>query len=163
MIGKIIDWEWLGTEWKPTSGFLRPISTLSHLKKIQWIHLFVFILVKCLLFNGKVGGCIHLSKKEAYILKKHNKTTFEDFLCETGTLFWEPNILYSDLNQAASNVQDQWYSDYSESSLEFPPPKDININMMPFILASDFGSSKLPKYLKPYWSFIHKCSSREQK
>ena len=45
--------------------------------------------------------------------------------------------------------------------LEFPPPKDININMMPFILAKSFKHCKLPNYLKPYWPFIERCATQE--
>ena len=41
--------------------------------------------------------------------------------------------------------------------VEFPAPKDININMMPFILSPSFTSSKLPQYLKPYWPLVQMC------
>ena len=39
---------------------------------------------------------------------------------------------------------------YKKDHLEFPPPKDININMMPFILARNFKDSRLPQNLKGY-------------
>jgi len=45
--------------------------------------------------------------------------------------------------------------------VKFPPPSDININMMPFILADDFADSKLPMYLKPYWRMIRRISEAE--
>ena len=34
----------------------------------------------------------------------------------------------------------------------FPEPKDININMMPFVMEKTFEKSKLPEYLRPYWN-----------
>ena len=42
-------------------------------------------------------------------------------------------------------------------SIEFPEKKDININMMPFIMSQKFKDSKLPKYTFGYWRFITKC------
>ena len=39
----------------------------------------------------------------------------------------------------------------------FPPPKDININMMPFIVGFTFKESKLPDYVEPYWPMIEAC------
>ena len=54
-----------------------------------------------------------------------------------------------------------WYSDVSDH-VEFPEPEDININMMPFILSTDFHESKLPEYLESYWPLIECCSGPEQ-
>uniref|UniRef100_A0A7M5UU73 Uncharacterized protein n=1 Tax=Clytia hemisphaerica TaxID=252671 RepID=A0A7M5UU73_9CNID len=34
--------------------------------------------------------------------------------------------------------------------IEFPEPKDININMMPFLMSEDFDSTCLPDYLEDY-------------
>ena len=45
--------------------------------------------------------------------------------------------------------------------IKFPAPTDINISMMPFILANNFEDSKLPMYLKPYWSLISPISNIE--
>jgi len=42
--------------------------------------------------------------------------------------------------------------------LDFPKPKNININMMPFILSNKFKGTCLPKYLRAYWdSLITYC------
>ena len=53
---------------------------------------------------------------------------------------------------------DQLYAidDDSRYSL-FPDPKDININMMPFIMHKDWEWSCLPRNLRPYWSLIDHC------
>jgi len=45
-----------------------------------------------------------------------------------------------------------------EQSLSFPKSSDLNINMMPFILAKSFKESQLPKELKGYWEMICICS-----
>ena len=39
----------------------------------------------------------------------------------------------------------------------FPPPTDININMMPFIVGLTFEKSKLPEFVRPYWPMIEAC------
>jgi len=46
-------------------------------------------------------------------------------------------------------------------SINFPPPTDININMMPFIVGDSFQTSKLPEYIKPYWPMIQSCLKPE--
>ena len=35
--------------------------------------------------------------------------------------------------------------------IAFPPPQDLNIYMMPFVLESSFEKCYLPDYLRPYW------------
>lgn len=40
------------------------------------------------------------------------------------------------------------------SSVPFPPPRDVNVNMMPIILSS---SIPLPDYLMPYHAMIQEC------
>ena len=52
------------------------------------------------------------------------------------------------------------FGSFSER-IKFPPPTDIDINMMPFILATNFDDSKLPMYLKPYWRVIRRISEAE--
>eukprot|EP00092_Neocalanus_flemingeri_P051338 GFUD01059675.1.p1 GENE.GFUD01059675.1~~GFUD01059675.1.p1 ORF type:complete len:381 (+),score=98.56 GFUD01059675.1:41-1183(+) len=49
----------------------------------------------------------------------------------------------------------------SDTLYSFPTPSDININMMPFIVGKTFESSKLPEYVKPYWSLIKACINPE--
>merc|ERR1719334_2657629 len=39
----------------------------------------------------------------------------------------------------------------------FPPPTDININMMPFIVGYTFEKSLLPEFVRPYWPMIEAC------
>ena len=39
----------------------------------------------------------------------------------------------------------------------FPPPTDININMMPFIVGFTFEKSQLPEFVRPYWDMIEAC------
>ena len=43
----------------------------------------------------------------------------------------------------------------------FPPPSDININMMPFIVGETFASCKLPEFVRPYWPMILACLNPE--
>ena len=39
----------------------------------------------------------------------------------------------------------------------FPPPTDININMMPFIVGFTLEKSLLPEFVRPYWPMIEAC------
>ena len=48
-----------------------------------------------------------------------------------------------------------FFKDLNLSWKEFPEPTDININMMPFIAASNFEDTKLPDYLKLYRAYIN--------
>ena len=45
----------------------------------------------------------------------------------------------------------------STDGCSFPPPSDININMMPFIVGETFASCKLPSSVQPYWPMIKGC------
>ena len=42
----------------------------------------------------------------------------------------------------------------SGMEITFPKPKNIYINMMPFVMGATFEECKLPVYLKPYWDAI---------
>ena len=55
------------------------------------------------------------------------------------------------------------HSEYAQKKdcITFPPPTDIKINMMPFIMSGTFGESKLPNYLKEYWPMIELCLSAD--
>lgn len=44
----------------------------------------------------------------------------------------------------------------------FPTPKDININMMPFIMSFNFKETKLPYNLAPYFRMIRYILSRDK-
>ena len=45
----------------------------------------------------------------------------------------------------------------------FPPPKNIKINMMPYVFGGyKFESYKLPSYLKPYFNMIKLCHCSEE-
>ena len=47
---------------------------------------------------------------------------------------------------------------YCTSRFSFPEPKNINMNMMPFVLSKEFEDSGLPNYLRDYWeSLITYC------
>ena len=52
-------------------------------------------------------------------------------------------------------------SDSQQGCVEFPPPTDININMMPFIMGMAFDESRLPTYLENYWPMIELCLSAD--
>ena len=40
----------------------------------------------------------------------------------------------------------------------FPIPRNININMMPFIMEKNFHNTKFPEYLRSYWyQIIRQC------
>eukprot|EP00092_Neocalanus_flemingeri_P001415 GFUD01001511.1.p1 GENE.GFUD01001511.1~~GFUD01001511.1.p1 ORF type:complete len:396 (+),score=91.78 GFUD01001511.1:127-1314(+) len=41
-----------------------------------------------------------------------------------------------------------------EAEYSFPPPADINIEMMPFMVGKSFASCKLPESVRPYWGMI---------
>ena len=51
--------------------------------------------------------------------------------------------------------------DYEIAEYSFPPPTDININMMPFIVGETFTQCKLPEFVRPYWSMIEACLNPE--
>ena len=57
-------------------------------------------------------------------------------------------------------VKVKWGHFYSELDSEsdwlvrFPEPSDININMMPFVMAKRFNETKLPDYVRTYWDQI---------
>ena len=47
--------------------------------------------------------------------------------------------------------------------IRFPPPKNIKINMMPYVFGGyKFESYKLPSYLKPYFKIIKLCHCSEE-
>ena len=47
---------------------------------------------------------------------------------------------------------------HSCSSVNFPKPSGLNINMMPFVMWDSFEKCRLPEYLKSYWEeLIQKC------
>ena len=76
-------------------------------------------------------------------------------------LFWKRCIKKGSTNW----IDDQLNNEHLEDSLplaftslemlggqvDFPTPKDIQVNMMPFILAESFEESLLPEYLREYW------------
>ena len=64
-------------------------------------------------------------------------------------------------------LQDNGYSLEAEPEpfeIEFPPPRDIDVNMMPFLLdGGGFEKSRLPEYLRPYWPIVERCLPRDQR
>jgi len=57
------------------------------------------------------------------------------------------------LNDQLKNAVYNYDSDYDFSLLKikFPNPSDININMMPFVMARSFEETFLPDFLQPYF------------
>ena len=45
----------------------------------------------------------------------------------------------------------------NKKTYSFPKSTNININMMPFKVGTDFKSCQLPEYIKPYWPLISAC------
>eukprot|EP01084_Bolivina_argentea_P105393 188712_1 len=68
------------------------------------------------------------------------------------TIYFSFNKDY--LRQFISNHTYAEQSVTAKSSIRFPKPTDIQINMMPFIMHRTFKHSKLPNYLKSYWPII---------
>eukprot|EP01084_Bolivina_argentea_P019769 36774_1 len=69
---------------------------------------------------------------------------------------WNP---YIDTDQ--TSFREKWIYHSMRSQLKFPKPKDININMMPFIMSFDFEKTKLPQYLKSYHPIITVCLNQD--
>lgn len=67
----------------------------------------------------------------------------------------EDEILDENLQPFYLSVLSQEYAD--EPSCSFPPPSNININMMPFVVGRTFKDCRLPKYVRPYWSMLSAC------
>jgi hypothetical protein len=93
---------------------------------------------------------LHLLAGMHYILKAiwHDVLTYHKSKIKKGDNY--------DLNF----VKVKWghvYSDLDSPSdwlVRFPEPSDININMMPFIMAKRFNETKLPDYVRTYWDQI---------
>lgn len=79
-------------------------------------------------------------------------------------------LIVKDIWKLTSYYNRQYYSKYIETGydykgfsdlivdIEFPLPKDLNINMMPFIMSKNWNKTKLPDYLKEYYNkIIKKC------
>ena len=65
-----------------------------------------------------------------------------------------------------AELQDNGYSLEAEPEpfeIQFPPPRDIDVNMMPFLLDGNFEKSRLPDYLRPYWPIVERCLPRDQR
>ena len=67
----------------------------------------------------------------------------------------------------SSPLNDEWFVSFvkvktgsgyhhGELAVQFPKPTDININMMPFVMESDFKKTKLPRNLRFYWESVIK-------
>ena len=52
---------------------------------------------------------------------------------------------------------------FEEQRVCFPHPCDVDITMMPFILADSFKKSKLPQKLQGYWKMIKMCGAFDSK
>jgi hypothetical protein len=96
------------------------------------------------------GSPFHLLAGMHYILKAiwHDVLTYHKSRIKKGD------------NYNLNFVKVKWGHFYSESDshsdwlVRFPEPEDININMMPFVMAKRFNETKLPDYLRTYWDQI---------
>eukprot|EP01084_Bolivina_argentea_P313109 542185_1 len=66
---------------------------------------------------------------------------------------WEFAVDFNTHYIMTSDPDDERYL-HSLSSIQFPFPHGININMMPFISSYNFEGSKLPSYLKTYYEQV---------
>jgi len=86
------------------------------------------------------------------------------------TLFWEemieipvvPDLTEDQLRYGCVDSDEGfppccYLTPVSTDGCSFPPPSDININMMPFIVGETFASCKLPSSVQPYWPMIKAC------
>jgi hypothetical protein len=101
----------------------------------------------------------HLLAGMHYILKSiwHDVLTYYKSRIKNGLNGDSVDLRYSvDLNF----VKVKWghfYTDLDSNSdwlVRFPEPSDIDINMMPFVMAKRFKETKLPDYLRTYWDQI---------
>ena len=72
------------------------------------------------------------------------------------------NVVALNDNKFFKKISKVWeYNEFeTELNISFPPPRDIKINMMPYVFGGDnFKSYKLPSYLKPYFKIIKHCYS----
>ena len=72
-------------------------------------------------------------------------------------------------NYDLSYVKVKWGHFYTSSDshadwlVRFPEPSDIDINMMPFVMAKRFKETKLPAYLRTYWDqMLDQCIVRSE-
>eukprot|EP01084_Bolivina_argentea_P078378 142213_1 len=67
------------------------------------------------------------------------------------TLQFNANIWTKYIDKDAVALQNKYVQ------ITFPTPRNININMMPFIMSHDWQKTKLPNYLIGYHKMIRKC------
>eukprot|EP01083_Nonionella_stella_P004445 12852_1 len=79
-----------------------------------------------------------------------------EFAIQFNRHHWLP---YIDTKQ--KSCAEKWVFHGFKDGLRLPRPQDININMMPFIMDSDFAKTKLPQYLKPYHPIIVLCLNQD--
>lgn len=73
---------------------------------------------------------------------------------------WKLTLLYNKEYYKKYIENDIYYKGFSNLNVDikFPLPKDLNINMMPFIMSKNWNKTKLPDYLKEYYdNIIKKC------
>lgn len=101
----------------------------------------------------------HLLAGMHYILKAiwHNLVTYYKSSIKKGN------------SQDLSYVKVKWGHFYTSSDshadwlVRFPDPSDIDINMMPFVMAKTFKETKLPDYLRTYWDqILDQCIVRSE-
>ena len=105
------------------------------------------------------GSPFHLLAGMHYILKAiwHNVVTCYKSSIKLGN------------SMDLSYVKVKWGHFYTSSDsdadwlVRFPEPSDIDINMMPFVMAKTFKETKLPDYLRTYWDqILDQCIVRSE-
>ena len=108
---------------------------------------------ECVLY--KLNGLWHLLKR----IMQHVRRYWKESVFETRSMRYkmESNedgmISYYNLSNPA-HYQNFPFLSLDKKTILFPKPKNININMMPFIFGYHFKDCRLPKYLKAYWKNV---------
>ncbi|XP_066913346.1 uncharacterized protein [Clytia hemisphaerica] len=86
-------------------------------------------------------------------------------------LIWEKYLVAMHMHINFGKTTENYMEDYNpfialtgfrhRFNVKFPKPTDININMMPFVMAKQFENMQLPDYLKPYSDMIETAFFKE--
>lgn len=107
-------------------------------------------------------GLWHILKKIWHIVLNYWRENLIDTKSVRDKVVFEKGDILSYLNLSQPtnfkvfpfiSIKTNWNS----ATLTFPKPKNINVNMMPFVFGRDFKDCKLPDYIKDYWPIIKKC------
>ena len=111
---------------------------------------------KCVLF--KLKGLWNILQEIWRLVKKY----WRESVNETWSMRYKEaseGVMVSYMNFRNPNYRSFRVWECCGQRLTFPKPKNIKINMMPFILNDKFKKTRLPKYLKAYWkAFGSNCA-----